>query len=333
MNDAIVGAAPAAAPLTAAGSVELAHLVRSGMVESRHLGAAVVVNADGIPIRVLGDAIDALVYPRSTLKLLQTIAVLDSGAQLSGERLALATASHAGTPEHVRVVREILALAQLDESALGCPADWPGDPRSRAAVVAAGGSASPIYMNCSGKHAAFLLACVTNGWSTESYLDPSHPLQRAIASTVEDYTGEHIHHTGLDGCGAPVHAVTLAGLARGIGRVAAGRGADAAALRRAILENPWAIDGPGRANTVTVEKLGIIAKLGAEGVMVMGTADGTAVAVKMLDGSLRAATLVALELLVSVGAVEQHNADGVLSATLETVLGGGVPVGELAVSF
>ena len=333
MIDAIVGTPSPAEPLTAAGSVELAYLVRSGMVESRHLGAAVVVDPAGIPLRVLGDATSALVYPRSTLKLLQTIAVLDSGAPLSGERLALATASHAGTPEHIRVVREILAQANLSESALGCPADWPGDPRSRAAVVAAGGTASPIYMNCSGKHAAFLLACVTNGWPTDSYLEAAHPLQRSIAATVEDYTGEHIVHTGLDGCGAPVHAVTLAGLARGIGRVAAGRGADAAALRSAILDNPWAIDGPGRANTVTVEKLGIIAKLGAEGVMVMGAADGTAVAVKILDGSLRAATLVALTLLVSVGAVPQDDADEVLAATLETVLGGGVPVGELAVAF
>ena len=309
------------------------------MIESTHLGAAILLDGTGSTLRSLGDT-SALVYPRSTLKLLQAIAVQRLGATLDGEQLVLSTASHAGTPEHVRVVREILATAGLDDSALGCPADWPGDPAARAAVVATGGTSSPVFMNCSGKHAAFLLACVRHGWSLEDYLEPQHPLQLAIADVVEEYTGEIIVHSGVDGCGAPVHAVTLSGLARAVGRVAAAGGvasgsADDAAgrLARAILDNPWAIDGEGRANTVTISTLGIIAKLGAEGVMVMGCADGTAVAVKILDGSLRAATLVALDLLVAAGAVERADADAVLEVTLERITGGGETVGRIRTTF
>jgi L-asparaginase II len=310
------------------GWVEVAVLERSGLIESRHLGAAVVVDGAGTPLRSVGD-VSRLIYPRSTMKPLQAIAALRAGVQLTGERLVLSTASHSGSPRHVAVVRDILAEANLSEDALGCPADWPSDGASRAAVVAAGGDASPVYMNCSGKHASFLLACTLNDWPTDGYLEPEHPLQRLVASTVEEFTGEPIRRSGVDGCGAPVHAMSLTGLARAIGRVAKGDDAETAALSGAILDNAWAIDGDGRANTVTISTLGIIAKLGAEGVMVMAAGDGTAVAVKILDGSLRAATLVALELLVDAGTVPREAADAVLAATLERVLGGGAVVGSI----
>jgi L-asparaginase II len=323
---------PNPGPLTVTDSVELAVVERSGLVESRHIGAAVVVDASGEPVRELGNG-RALIYPRSTLKLLQAIGVLRCGTALHGERLALATASHAGTPRHIRVIRAMLESAGLDESALACPADWPLDTASRTALASAGRSASPIYMNCSGKHAAFLLACVHSGWPTAGYLDPGHPLQRVIRTVVEEFAAENIEHSGVDGCGAPVHALSLRGLARAVGRVAQAVEPDTAALSAAILGNPWAIDGPGRPNTVTIETLGIIAKLGAEGVMVMGTPEGVAVAVKVLDGNLRCATMVALDLLVSVGAVDRDGERAVLARTLEAVLGGGKVVGSLRVAF
>lgn len=314
--------------LTAAGTVELAVVERSGMVESRHLGAAVVVDAQGGVVRELGD-VDALVYPRSTLKPLQALTVLRAGVDLDGEELVLATASHAGTAEHVAVVRRMLTRAGLDEDALACPADWPFDARSRDGMR----EPTRLTMNCSGKHAAFLLAAVHNGWPVQSYLDPEHPLQQRIRDTVEEFTGMAVEHSGVDGCGAPVHAVTLRGLATAISRVT-GTTDDAGAhrLAAAVRAHPWAIDGHGRANTVTVQKLGLIAKLGAEGVMVMGAPDGTAVALKVLDGSLRAATAVALQLLVSAGAVEREAADEVIALTTEPVLGGGRPVGALRVA-
>ncbi len=314
-------------PLHPAGVVELAILSRSGLDESCHLGAAAVVSPDGTIARTLGD-VDALVYGRSSLKFFQAIAVLRSGVSLAGAQLVLATASHAGTAEHVRVVRELLSRAGLGEDALQCPLDWPLDSAARSAASAP----ARITMNCSGKHAAFLLACVHNGWPTASYLDPGHPLQRRIRATIEEFSGESVAHVGVDGCGAPVFAITLRALATAVGRVSSSRDPSAALLTAAVLAEPWAIDGPGRANTVVIEQLGLLTKGGAEGVIVMATPDGTAVALKMLDGGARATTLVALGLLASVGAISVDDADRVGALTTERVLGGGLPVGVIRVS-
>jgi L-asparaginase II len=313
--------------LTADGVVELAILERSGLEESRHLGAAVIVGPAGDVLRMLGDG-DALVYGRSSLKLFQAIAVLRSGVALAGAHLVLATASHAGTERHVAVVRELLASAGLGEDALQCPVDWPLDSAARSAAS----EPLRVTMNCSGKHAAFLLACVTNGWPTETYLDPEHPLQHRIRSTVEEFTGQPVGHIGVDGCGAPVFATTLRGLATAVGRVSGGSDPSAILLREAVLENPWAIDGPARPNTVVIEELGLICKGGAEGVIVMGASDGTAVALKSIDGSSRATTLIGLELLASVGGLSGDEAARVARLTTERVLGGGIPVGELRAS-
>jgi L-asparaginase II len=311
-------------PLGVPGVVELAVLERSGMIESRHLGAAVVMGPDGSALGVYGDP-EALVYPRSTLKLIQAITVLRSGVDLEGEQLVLASASHIGTAGHVRVVRAMLDRAGLGEEALQCPPDWPGDTSTRRSATIA----ERITMNCSGKHAAFLLACVENGWPIESYLDPQHPLQLLIRDAVEHYTGEPVRHTGTDGCGAPVHAVTLLGLATAIGRIS-GASEDfdppATRLAAAIRANPWALDTPAVATVIG--ELGLVAKSGAEGVFVAGSPDGTAVALKILDGSQRASIPVALSLLVGVGAIDADDAARVVATTAEQVLGGGLPVGE-----
>ena len=226
----------------------------------------------------------------------------------------LAAASHAGTPAHVAVVERTLVGAGLGETALHCPFDWPLDAESRRAATAP----RRITMNCSGKHAAFLAASLHTGWGTDNYLDPAHPMQRAIASTVEELAGERIVHTGVDGCGAPISALSLAGLARATGRAAGGDTRLASAIRR----HPWALDGPGRVNTVTIEQTGLVAKLGAEGVVVLATASGEAVAVKVLDGSSRATTLIGLELLVREGLLARDLAEGVLDATRDNFYGG-----------
>jgi L-asparaginase II len=302
------------------------------MVESRHLGAAVLVDAKGTLVRSLGDA-SALIYPRSTLKPLQAVAVLRAGAPLVGAQVVLASASHAGSPEHLAVVRSILDAAELPASALQCPVDWPLGREYRDDLVRSGDGPSRMHMNCSGKHAAFLLACVVNGWTTEDYLEPDHPLQVLVRDTVVELTGEPVEHSGTDGCGAPVHAVSLEGLARAVGRVSSADSGNAAVLTEAILANPWAIDGVGRANTLVIEELGLIAKLGAEGVLVLGAKSGAAVAVKILDGGSRAATLVALELMVEAGEVSRSAATEVLERSLEPVLGGGHVVGSILPAF
>ncbi|WP_150308462.1 asparaginase [Planctomonas psychrotolerans] len=326
------------ATITLTNAVELATVERSGFVESRHAGAAVVLAPDGTVLRALGD-VSAPVFPRSCMKPFQALAILASGVDLSPEEITIASGSHSGTAPHVSLVRGMLARAGLPVEALGCPADWPLDRNARDELVRSGGRASPVYMNCSGKHAAMLLACVQNGWDTDSYLDPQHPLQERIRDVLQRFTGERIAASGVDGCGAPVHAISLTALARGIAKIStspANSSFDifrrAASLSAAIRANGWAIDGPGRANTLVVDQVGLLAKGGAEGVMVMAQPDGTSVALKMLDGSLRAASIVALELLAAVGSVPAEQVERIRPALDLAVLGGGVPVGAIRAS-
>ena len=323
----------------AADAVELAVVERSGFVESRHTGAAIVLDPDGAPIATLGDTTSPIL-PRSSLKPVQALACLTAGAPLEGERLALATASHSGTDRHVSVVRDILDAAALGEEALGCPAAWPGDQATRDEVVRDGGAPARIRMNCSGKHAAMLLTCIVNGWPTDGYLSPEHHLQVHIREVAERLVGERSVTTAIDGCGAPMFAMSLAGLAKAIHRIGTSSERSpfalhrsAGSLVRAVRENPWAIDGPGRPDAVVIERLGVFAKGGAEGVMVMVAPDGTTVALKMLDGSGRAATVVALRLLERHGALAASDvADAVTKLPL-SVTGGGQVVGAIRPAF
>lgn len=320
-------------------AVELAVVERSGFIESRHVGSAIVLGPDGSVVRSLG-APNAPVFPRSSMKPFQAIAVMGAGVPLEGAAAVLATASHGGTPAHLSVVRGLLAQAQLTEDALQCPNDWPLDTAARDDAIRAGDHKQPLYMNCSGKHAAMLLACMVNGWPTESYLDPQHPMQQQVRDVVERLTGDKVVATGIDGCGAPVFAMALSTLARGIQRIAtASEGSpfalyrNAATLKNAVLANGWAIDGPGRANTLVIDELGVFAKLGAEGVMVMAAPDGTTVALKILDGSLRAASIVALSLLADAGAIERQAVDAIAPRLDLAVYGRGEQVGEIRASY
>ncbi|WP_179435416.1 asparaginase [Microbacterium pseudoresistens] len=321
--------------MTVQDCVELAVVERGGMIESRHIGAAVVLSPDGTTAAVHGNA-EAHVLPRSSLKPLQAVACLTAGAPLEGEQLALSTASHAGTDRHADVVRAMLIEGGLTEDDLGCPPDWPADSATRDAIVREHGAPTRLRMNCSGKHAAMLRACVASSWPTEGYLDPEHPLQVHIREVVERLAGEKVAGTTIDGCGAPVHALTLAGLARAIHRVGTASARSPFALHRVagtlvqtVREMPWTIDGPGRADTVAIERLGVFAKGGAEGVMVMVAPDGTTVALKTLDGSLRARTIVAAALLARAGALTAAQVDDLAGALPLAVLGGGTGVGSI----
>lgn len=322
-----------------ADAVELAVVERSGFVESRHAGAAIVLAPDGTITATLGDT-GSPILPRSSLKPLQALACLAAGAPLDGERLALATASHSGTDRHVAVVRDILGTAGLGEDALGCPAAWAGDQPTRDEMVRDGAQPARIRMNCSGKHAAMLLTCVTNAWDPAGYLDPQHPLQLHIREVAERLVGERFTVTAVDGCGAPVYAMSLAGLAKAIHRVGTASERSPFALHRsagtlvrAVREHPWTIDGPGRPDTVVIERLGVFAKGGAEGVMVMVAPDGTTVALKMLDGSGRAATVVALRLLERANALASADVADAVSKLPLSISGGGQVVGAIRPAF
>lgn len=315
--------------------VELARVERSGFVESRHLGAAVVFSPEGEVAAEYGNP-RALVLPRSSLKPLQAVASVTAGAELEHEQLALATASHAGTDAHVEVVRAVLAGGGLGEDDLACPPAWPSDQATRDRLVQDHAAPARVRMNCSGKHAAMLRACVAAEWPVRGYLDPEHPYQVHAREVIERLTGERMAHTAVDGCGAPVYAMSLVGLARGIHRLGSASERSpfalhrvAGSLVRAVRENPWTIDGPGRPDTIAIETLGVFAKGGAEGVMVMIAPDQTTVALKMLDGSGRAATLVAAELLRRAGALTAADLDRLTVALPLDVLGGGLPVGRI----
>jgi len=319
-------------PLDIAGVVELARIERSGLIESRHLGAAAVVDSSGRVLRALGD-VNATIYPRSTLKPLQAIAMLELGAHFADDELVLATASHCGSPAHLAVVERMLRDDGRDDHALQCPAQWPLGSAERADRQAQGLTPSRVTMNCSGKHAGFLRASDAVGGDPARYLELDHPVQRHIAAAVERYTCEPVYRTARDGCAAPLYATSLAGLAGAIARIAQGTTLESQRLMAAVVAEPWAIDGVGRSSTVVIERLGGIAKIGAEGLVVMGTASGTAVAVKVLDGSMRATTPVALTLLAAEGAIDAGAAAELIALTSERVLAGDEVVGALRVSL
>ncbi|MFD1712860.1 asparaginase [Amnibacterium flavum] len=319
-------------------AVELAVVERSGFVESRHIGSAVVISAEGEVLRELGDS-HAPVLPRSTLKPFQALASLASGAQLNSVELVVATASHRGTVEQSKTVRRILGKARLGLSTLKCPPAWPDDLEARNELVLSGHGPMAVFMECSGKHAAMLQACVASGWDRDSYLDVDHPLQERVREVIQRMTGEHISSTAIDGCGLPVYAITLQGLAAGYARMRTTKHdspwplyRDAATLVDAVLEHPHLISGRDRPDAVLIEELGALAKVGAEGLLVAALEDGTTAAVKVLDGNGRAAAAIAVELLASVGAIDAPALARVRARLDLAVRGGGVPVGEIRVT-
>jgi L-asparaginase II len=224
----------------------LAQYVRDGVVESEHRGHLLALNADGSVNFTLGDP-SHLVFPRSTVKCIQGAAMVAAGLQLEPRLLALGASSHSGSSEHIAGVKEILTLAKLDESALQCMLDKPlGEAERRAWGDV---PATRIAMNCSGKHAAMLLTCVTNGWPVANYLDAAHPLQVAIKSELESLAGETITLTSTDGCGAPLFLLSLAGLARAIRAITISTKPAHQLVMQASRAFPEMVAGKGRLTT------------------------------------------------------------------------------------
>ncbi|HEY2671577.1 MAG TPA: asparaginase [Rugosimonospora sp.] len=307
---------------------ELARVTRNGFVESRHYGSVVVLDPAGDVVLRAGVP-DEPVLPRSTLKPLQALATLAAGAPLSGPALAIAAGSHTGDDRHAAVVTAILAAAGLPVGALRCPVDWPEDEATRLRMIRAGEGPQRIRMNCSGKHAAMLAAAAAHSWPTdERYLDPAHPVQREARETVERLTGTPVTHVAVDGCGAPLFGLPLRALAAGFQALAlAPAGSPEAAVADAMRTYPEYVGGWNRhPNTALMRAVpGMVAKGGAEGVLGAATRDGYAVAVKVIDGSPRATTLIALAALAAAG-VPTPGAEALRSVP---VLGGGEPVGAI----
>ncbi|MFF1606339.1 asparaginase [Amycolatopsis sp. NPDC058278] len=301
----------------------LAEVVRSGFVESVHRGALVITGPEGEARLALGDVVSP-VFPRSSNKPLQAVGMLRAGLDFTGEDLALACASHSGEPGHVKRVLELLDAAGLREDDLACPPDFPLH------VPSMRDAAEPrrVMMNCSGKHTAMLTTCVRAGWPVAGYAAPDHPLQQAIAGAVSELTGEPIAHTGVDGCGAPLFAFSLTGLARAFGRIAGASEGPSAKVASAMRAHPWLVAGTGREDTALMSGVeGLVAKAGAEGVQAFALPDGFAVAMKVDDGAKRACAPLAVEALRYLGA----DVSGLDELARPAVLGGGRPVGEIRV--
>ncbi|MGW0769952.1 asparaginase [Streptomyces sp. NPDC002676] len=302
----------------------VAHLIRGGVVEGIHYGSVVVLGADGQVQFQLGD-IEAAFYPRSALKPVQAVAMLRAGLPLEGELLSLAAASHSGEERHLAGARRILALAGLTEDDLRNVPDLPYDPAVRDTWVREGRPADRLAQNCSGKHAAMLWTAKLNGWSLADYLDPAHPLQQAVAAAVEDLTGQRVAHVTVDGCGAPLFAISLHGLARAVARITtAAPGTHEARVADAMREHAEMASGATRDVAALMRTVpGLLAKDGFEGVQVAALPDGRAIAVKIADGANRARIPVAAAALARAG-VDPELLDAFAG---EPLLGGGEPVG------
>ncbi|WP_320778884.1 asparaginase [Streptomyces sp. CRN 30] len=308
----------------------LAEVVRSGFVEGRHRGSLVLLGPDGSVELALGDPA-APVFPRSANKPMQAAGVLRAGLDLAGERLALAAASHSGESFHRDLVRKMLTEHGLDAGQLQCPPDLPLDAEERDTYLASGAAPDRVTMNCSGKHTAMLAVCLQRGWPLETYLDPGHPLQRIIHEVVEEAAGEQVAAVGTDGCGAPLMAIGLTGLARAFRSfVLAAPGTAERRVADAMRAHPEYVAGTRRADTWLMREVpGTLSKMGAEAVQAVALPDGRALAFKVEDGNTRALGPVLARALTLLG-VEAGVVGRIGRAPL---LGGGREVGEIRAAF
>jgi len=298
----------------------VAEALRGGRVESAHRGSGAVVDADGAIVMAFGD-IERPVYPRSAVKALQALPLIESGAAdrlaLSPKEIALACASHSGEPEHVATARAMLAKAGRDESVLECGAHWPLSEKASRAMARSGETPSALHNNCSGKHAGFVCLACAEGIEPKSYVAPDHAVQREVASAVAGVTGAQLGEEtrGVDGCSIPTYAIPLRALALGFARFGTGRGLEriragaAARIRAAVAAHPAIVAGAGRFDTEVMTLLGerAFTKTGAEGVFCAALPEaGLGIAVKVDDGGARAAQAAMAVLIGRFGGFEEN---------------------------
>ena len=306
----------------------LVEVTRGGLVESVHHARIAITNPDGSLAAAIGEPF-APIYARSSLKPMQVVGMVRAGLDLSEEQLALSCASHSGEPFQIETVKKMLAASELDETDLQTPADYPIDEQAKIDWIAAGHPKRSVAMNCSGKHSAMLRTAVLLGAPTDTYRSPDHPVQTAILETIDDLSGQQASGLTTDGCGAPLWAFELYGLARAFGRIAGADSASAgpeARVAAAIRDHPEYVSGTRRDEYELHRAVpGLIAKAGAEAVHAAGLPDGRGIAIKIADGGARARTGLMAAVLQALGydhpTLERHQ-------HLPT-LGHGEPVGEI----
>jgi L-asparaginase II len=317
-------------------SVPLVRVIRSGLEESVHAGDVAVVDGAGHLVAHAGDP-DRPLFARSSMKPLQaTVSLSLAPFEFSDKEVAVMCASHNAEPVHVEAVRSLMARAGVGEAALQCPAMRPWDDETAASDP----QRRRINSDCSGKHGGMLAACLAQGWPTDSYRWPGHPLQQRVREAVLAVTGLDTVHVGVDGCGVPVHGLPLRSMATIYARLSSpdrwgslAPFADRAG--RAMAAEPYMVAGRNRVDTAVMQAApGILAKGGAEGLIcavVMGA--GLGVAVKVADGTHRAAAPALIHALDSLGALDQAQVGALAVHARPPVLGGGERVGELQPAF
>lgn len=296
-------------------AIPMIELWRGGMLESVHAGHAVICDERGEVVEAWGEP-EAVVFPRSSCKMLQALPLVESGAAdrfgLGTAQLALACASHNGAHIHTDAVGRWLAGIGLGEPDLRCGPQMPDDPEARRELICREGTPCQIHNNCSGKHAGFLTLGRHLGAGPD-YVAPDHPVQRAVRAAFEEVTGEASPGYGIDGCSAPNFATSLHGLARAMARLAAsdpdGSARDRAGARlwRAMAAHPELVAGEGRACTNLMRAMGgrVAVKTGAEAVFVAIVPElRRGIALKIMDGGTRASEAAITALLVRAGMIE-----------------------------
>jgi L-asparaginase II len=294
----------------------LVEILRGHFIESCHAGHAVVANAAGEVLEYWGDP-EEIILPRSSAKILQALPLLESGAgaHLSDMQLALACASHSGETRHVTQVSAWLEALGLSRDALICGPQASRDKDLRHAMIRNGEEPSRVHNNCSGKHTGFLTLAQHLGADLD-YVDPDHPVQKAVRSAFEETCDETSPGFGIDGCSAPNFAVSLRGLARGMAQFAAAgmghglRDKAMAQLRDAMMAHPKLVSGEGRACAILMEAAAgkAAVKTGAEGVFVAILPEQKlGIALKIADGATRAAEVAIAALLARLGVIASNH--------------------------
>ena len=272
----------------------LAKVTRGDLVESLHLGHLIVLNADGSTYLSKGSP-ELPIYPRSAIKSLQAAAMLKAGLRVEDNELAIICASHSGSQSHIDSVTKMLTSRGLSTSQLKNAVDKPLGEKEK--VSWSDKEPSQLAQNCSGKHAGMLITCQQNGWDMNSYLDLNHPLQVAIKNEIEELSGEKVSATSVDGCGAPLYAISLIGLARAISNLVKSKEDLYQQIVSACTKYPELVAGDGRLTTRMMQAVpGLFMKEGAEGVQVCALSDGRVIAIKIIDGSWRPVAPIIMEI-------------------------------------
>ena len=299
--------------------VVLAKVTRGDLVESLHLGHLIVLNADGSTYLSKGSP-ELPIYPRSAIKSLQASAMLKAGLKVEENELAIICASHSGSQSHIDLVTKMLTSRGLSTSQLKNAVDKPLGEKEK--ITWGDKAPSQLAQNCSGKHAGMLITCQQNGWDMKSYLDLDHPLQVAIKNEIESLAGEKVSAVSVDGCGAPLFAISLVGLARAISNLVKSKDDLHQQIVLACTKYPELVAGDGRLTTRMMQAvLGLFMKEGAEGVQVCALRDGRVIAIKIIDGSWRPVAPIIMEIFNRWGV---HMPDESVK-----IYGGGSVIGEV----